>query len=299
MRAAALIFVGASSASAQSLQPPWSASTTSSAAPTEPSTRAPIAPSDAPPPPPVAGGGTSPATPWAPPPGQSRPSSQPAPSRPTGTIEFTSDDTAVDVYLVTGMREVTQLLPMAAPTPATFGSFGGPFGGPFAGSTGFGPVPPVSSSIDPMMSTDLVPVRTTVEQRRFVCRTPCTATLPLGTQSIHFRTANAPLGTDSIDVTQQGSRYRVRTASAGLYALGQASLWVGVGVVTTGLTLLVQGQLACPRGTCSIVPGALTTGAGLIAIGAAIPLIVHNGRRAERLGVRSIAIAPTSITVRW
>lgn len=218
---------------------------------------------------------------------------------PTGTVEFTSDDTAVDVYLVTGTREVMQLMPMAAPTPATFGAFGGPYGGPFAGSTGFGPVAPVSSSIDPLMNTDLVPVRTTVEQRRFVCRTPCTATLPLGTQSIHFRTVGAPLGTDSIDVTPVGTRYRVRTASAGLYALGQAGLWVGVGVVVTGVTLLVQGQLACPRGACSIVPGVITTSAGVAAIGAAIPLIVLNGRRSERVGVRSIAIAPTSVTVRW
>jgi len=299
---AALIFFGASESSAQSLRAPWTApSQGPPAGSSASSTGAASAPSDAPPPPPTpySPSASSPqAAPWGPP-SQGRPTLAAARTEARGAVEFTSDDSAVDVYLVIGTREVTQVLPMYATTPSTFGALGGPFGGAILGPPGFGPVAPVSSSIDPMMNTDLVPIRTTVERRRFLCRTPCTATLPLGTQSVHFRTAGAALGTDTVDVTAQGARYRVRTASAGLYALGQAGLWVGVGVAITGATLLVQGQLACPRGGCSIAPGVITTIVGVAAIGASIPLIVFNGRRSDRLSGRTVVIGPASVTAHF
>lgn len=155
--------------------------------------------------------------------------------------------------------------------------------------------PMTPSWVDPTTTgTDLVELRSTVERRRFLCRTPCVASLPVGVHSIHFRTLGASLGTESIEATEEGARYRVRTASAGLYSLGQAALWVGAGMLLTGVTLLVQGQTSCPS-TCSPWPGALVSGAGAVTLAVGIPLVVANARRAERLAhagdLRSVNVA--------
>lgn len=211
-------------------------------------------------------------------------------------MRFESDDTPVDVYVVTGTREVTQLVSVpAAPTSAmVFGasSFGpiGPMGAPLSsGISPYGSAPP----------SELIEARTTVEQRRFLCRTPCTTQLPAGVNALHLRTLGVSLGTESATIPANGARFRVRTATVGLYTIGQASLWVGAGLVITGVTLLVQSQTGCGSRGCSPWPGVGVTGVGVVAMAVGIPLVVLNARRLEALGVRSVALGLGSLSLRF
>lgn len=211
-------------------------------------------------------------------------------------MQFESDDTPVDVYLVTGTREVTQLVSVpAAPTSAMV-----------FGASSFGPIGPMGATLPTGFSpygttapSEVIEARTTVEQRRFLCRTPCATQIPPGARSLHLRTLGVSLGTESATIPSAGARFRVRTTTVGLYTIGQATLWVGAGLVITGVTLLVQSQTGCGSRGCSPWPGIGVTGVGVISMAVGIPLVVLNARRLEALGVRSVAVGLGSVALRF
>jgi hypothetical protein len=207
-------------------------------------------------------------------------------------VEFVSDDTPVEVFLVVGLQEVTQLVPLAPPTPLSFTPGLGPL--PWPGS-----LTAASLALSSAQS-ELVEVRSTIERRRFLCRTPCAAALPLGAASVHMRTAGGLLGTEEI-LVEPNARYRARTASAGLYALGQASLWSGAGALLTGITLLAYNQSSCAAPPCSPFVGIAATTLGVLGIAAGIPLVVLNLRRLERVPnpAPTVALSPNSVAIRW
>lgn len=207
-------------------------------------------------------------------------------------MQFESDDTPVDVFVVTGTREVMQVVSVPVASPMTMSTFGpvGPFGptspyGPFGAST--------------LAPGDVFEARTTVEQRRFLCRTPCTAQLPQGTLSLHLRTLGTSLGTESATIPRGGARFRVRTSSAGLYTIGQAMLWVGAGLAITGVTLLVQSQTGCGSRGCTPWPGIVVTAGGLLSMAVGTPLVVLHSRRLQSLGLQSLALGLGSVSARF
>jgi hypothetical protein len=210
-----------------------------------------------------------------------------APSGPplVARVELVSDDSPVEVYVVTGTREQLQFVTVpTAPSPTTMG-FG--LGMPFAGSAMIAPIG--STNYAP---SEIIEARTTVEQRRFLCTTPCAVSLPEGPLSLHLRTLGAALGTETVQLRPGATRFRVRTAATGLYTLGQALLWVGAGLAVTGASLIVQSQTGCGAGGCTPWPGALTTGAGVLSMAIGIPLVVLYSRRLEAIGARSVAVGP-------
>lgn len=209
-------------------------------------------------------------------------------------MRFESDDTPVDVFVVTGTREITQLVNIPiAPTTAMVASPFGPMGafGPTGMYAPFG-----SNTLAP---GDVFEARTTVEQRRFLCRTPCTAQLPEGAHSLHLRTMGTSLGTETATIPHGGARFRVRTSSAGLYTIGQAMLWVGAGLAITGVTLLVQSQTGCGAHGCTPWPGVIVTAGGALSMAAGIPLVVLHSRRLQSLGVQSVALGLGSVGGRF
>jgi hypothetical protein len=232
-----------------------------------------------------------------PPPGAPRESVARASTR----VAFVSDDTPVDVFLVVGTREVTELVavPTASPLVSGAGMGLGPTPWPM---TLVGP-PFGGASFDPGMTpygTELVPVRTAVDQREFVCRTPCAAELPTGARRVFLRTAGASLGTEEIAVSP-GARFRVRPSAMGLYAVGHVSLWAGVGTLLAGGATLVQASRTCGASPCSLLGGAVATTLGALGVAVGVPLVVFNLRRIEPLRASgpTIALGPWGAIVRW
>jgi len=207
-------------------------------------------------------------------------------------VQFESDDTPVDVFVVTGTREVMQVVNVPVASPMMMSSFGpvGPFG-PTSPYAPFG-----SSTLAP---GDVFEARTTVEQRRFLCRTPCAVQLPEGTLSLHLRTLGASLGTESATIPRGGARFRVRTSSAGLYTIGQAMLWVGAGLAITGVTLLVQSQTGCGSRGCTPWPGIVVTAGGLLSMAIGTPLVALHSRRLQSLGLQSLALGLGTVAARF
>ncbi len=261
--------------SQQPLSPPWQATAGTGAA----------TGTTAPPPPPGSAGGSTNG------PQNGGQNSAPALGTHGARVEFDSDDAPVEVFVVTGSREVTQLVSVpAAPTSAMM--FGPGF--PMTTMGPFGTVTPT-----PFATNELVEARTTVEQRRFLCRTPCSTRIPEGPVSLHLRTLGAAVGTESVAIPREGVRFRVRTASVGLYTIGQATLWVGAGLAITGATLIVQSQTGCGAITCTLWPGVIVTSAGALSMAAGIPLVVMNSRKLEALGLRSVALGLGTLSFRF
>lgn len=212
---------------------------------------------------------------------------------PEGAIAFVSDDTPVDVFLVTGTREVLRTIQVAPPMTMPLGTSSAMFAPPgvFMGSS-----PYLYGS--PFVQDQTMQVRATIEQRRFLCRTPCTARLPLGTQRVHLRTLDTPLGTESVEVTPELQHLRARPSSVGWYAVGQALAWTGAAVLVTGSALLVQGQLGgCTGSGCPSLAAVLTIVAGVGAIGLGIPLVVMYQRRLVPDTTAAVRIAVTPVGI--
>jgi uncharacterized membrane protein YcjF (UPF0283 family) len=73
----------------------------------------------------------------------------------------------------------------------------------------------------------------------------------------------------------------------GLYAVGQASLWVGAGLLLAGVALLVQGQTGCTAPACAPWVGASVTAVGGLGIAVGVPVVIANVRRIERVPERA------------